>query len=66
MNPATKEDVRSLMPAKKYLNQCLADLLKGVFFDDEVMDWVIEALHQSHADQKRFRKEQCSTSSRTE
>ena len=25
--------------------------------DDEVMDWVTEALHQSHADQRRFRDE---------
>jgi hypothetical protein len=33
----------------------LYDLLKGLVFDDEVMDWVTEALHQSHADEKRFR-----------
>jgi hypothetical protein len=24
-------------------------------FDDEVMDWIVDALHQSHADEKRFR-----------
>jgi len=30
------------------------DLLKGLVFDDEVMDWVSEALHQSHAAEKRF------------
>ncbi len=32
-------------------------MLKGLVFDDEVMDWVSEALHQSHADEKRFRDE---------
>jgi hypothetical protein len=25
-------------------------------FDDQVIDWIIEALHQSHADEKRFRE----------
>ena len=25
-------------------------------FDDEVMDWIVDALHQSHADEKRFRR----------
>ncbi|MGH9907490.1 MAG: recombinase family protein, partial [Pyrinomonadaceae bacterium] len=39
------------------LEKCFADLLKGLVFDDEVMDWVTEALHQSHADEKRFRDE---------
>jgi site-specific DNA recombinase len=26
-------------------------------FDDQIMDWIIEALHQSHADEKRFRED---------
>jgi hypothetical protein len=40
---------------EEVLEKCFADLLKGLVFDDEVMDWVTEALHQSHADEKRFR-----------
>lgn len=39
------------------LEECFADLLKALIFDDEVMDWVVDALHQSHADQKKFREE---------
>ncbi len=39
------------------LEACFADLLKGLVFDDEVMDWIVEALHQSHADEKRFRED---------
>ncbi len=46
--PYAREDV---------LEKCFGDLLKGLVFDDEVMDWVIEALHQSHADEKSFRDE---------
>lgn len=42
---------------EEVLEECFADLLKGLVFDDEVMDWVTEALHQSHADEKRFRDE---------
>jgi site-specific DNA recombinase len=42
---------------EEVLDECFADLLKGLVFDDEVMDWVTEALHQSHADEKRFRDE---------
>ena len=30
---------------------------KGLVFDDEVMDWIVDALHQSHADEKRFRRD---------
>ena len=26
-------------------------------FDDQIMDWIVEALHQSHADEKRFRED---------
>ena len=40
---------------EEVLEKCFADLLKGLVFDDEVMDWVTEALHQSHADEKCFR-----------
>jgi site-specific DNA recombinase len=42
---------------EEVLDECFADLLKGLVFDDEVMDWITEALHQSHADEKRFRDE---------
>jgi hypothetical protein len=28
------------------LEECFADLLKGLVFDDEVMDWVVDALHE--------------------
>ena len=31
------------------LDECFADLLKGLVFDDQVLDWIVEALHQSHA-----------------
>jgi len=40
---------------KRWLEECFADLLKGLVFDDEVMDWVVDALHESHADQKKSR-----------
>src|ERR1700675_417406 len=46
--PYTREEV---------LEECFGDLLKGLVFDDEVMDWASEALQQSHADEKRFRDE---------
>jgi site-specific DNA recombinase len=46
--PYTREEV---------LDECFADLLKGLIFDDQVMDWIVEALHQSHADEKRFRED---------
>jgi len=42
--PYTREEV---------LEECFADLLKGLVFDDQVMDWIVDALHQSHADEKR-------------
>jgi hypothetical protein len=42
---------------EEVLEACFADLLKGLVFDDEVMDWIIDALHQSHADEKRFRRD---------
>ena len=33
---------------EEVLEACFADLLKGLVFDDEVMDWIVDALHQSH------------------
>jgi hypothetical protein len=39
------------------LDECFADLLKGLVFDDQVMHWIVDALHQSHADEKRFRED---------
>ena len=42
---------------EEVLEECFADLLKGLIFDDEVMDWIVEALHQSHSDEKRTRQE---------
>ena len=39
------------------LEACFADLLKELVFDDEVMDWIVDALHQSHADEKKFRSD---------
>ena len=42
---------------EEVLDEGFADLLKGLVFDDQVMDWISEALHQSHADEKRFRED---------
>ena len=42
---------------EEVLDECFADLLKGLIFDDQVMDWIVDALHQSHADEKRFRED---------
>ncbi len=42
---------------EEVLEACFADLLKGLVFDDEVMDWIVDALHQSHADEKKFRRD---------
>ena len=39
------------------LEQCFADLLNGLVFDDQLMDWIVVALHQSYADEKRFRED---------
>jgi hypothetical protein len=46
---ATKENARNLTHAKKYLKRAFADLLEGLVFDDQVMDWIVEAFHQSYA-----------------
>jgi site-specific DNA recombinase len=42
---------------EEVLEACFADLLKGLVFDDQVMDWIVDALHQSHADEKKFRRD---------
>ena len=42
---------------EEMLEACFADLLKGLVFDDEVMDWIVDALHQNHADEKKFRRD---------
>lgn len=42
---------------EEVLEECFGDLLKGLVFDDEVMHWVVAALHQSHSDEKRTREE---------
>jgi len=39
------------------LEERFADLLKGLVFDEEVLGWVTEALHQSHTDEKRYHDE---------
>jgi len=44
--PSVREEV---------LEACFADLLKGLVFDDQVMDWIVDTLHQSHADEKKSR-----------
>jgi site-specific DNA recombinase len=46
--PYTREEV---------LEECFADLLKGLVLDDEVMRWMTEALQQSHEDERRFHEE---------
>jgi hypothetical protein len=30
---------------EEVLEACFADLLQGLVFDDQVMDWIVEALH---------------------
>jgi hypothetical protein len=47
-DPYTREEV---------LEERFADLLKGLVFDGEVLSWVIEALRQSHTDEKRHHDE---------
>ena len=34
------------------VEECFADLLKGLVLDDEVMGWMTEALSQSHEDER--------------
>ena len=43
--PYTREEV---------LEARFVDLIRGLAFDDEVLEWVTLALRQSHADEKRF------------
>jgi hypothetical protein len=42
---------------EEVLEACFADLLEGLVFEDQFMDWIVDALHQSHADEKRFRRD---------
>ena len=49
--PYTREEV---------LEECFSDLLRGLAFDQQVIAWVIEALHQSHHDEKQFREDSIS------
>jgi site-specific DNA recombinase len=42
--PYTREEV---------LEEQFGDLLKSLVLDDEIMEWVTEALHQNHSDTKR-------------
>jgi len=42
--PYTREEI---------LEERFGDLLKGLYFDDEVLEWVSEASRQSHQDEKR-------------
>ncbi len=46
--PYTREEV---------LEAQFVDILKGLAFDNEVLDWVTEALRQSHADEKHYHDE---------
>jgi site-specific DNA recombinase len=39
------------------LEECLAELLKGLVLDDEVMTWMTEALRQRHEDERRYHEE---------
>jgi hypothetical protein len=46
--PYTREEI---------LEEKFGELLKGLYFDDEVLEWVTEALRQSHEDEKRHHDE---------
>jgi site-specific DNA recombinase len=39
------------------LEEQFTDLLRGLTFDQEVLDWVAEALRESHADERRYHDE---------
>ena len=39
------------------MEEQFTDLLKGLVFDEEVIDWVREALRESHADEQQLRSE---------
>ena len=41
---------------EEVLKRCCGEVLGKLTFDDEVLDWVREALHASHADEKRERE----------
>ena len=42
---------------QEVLEEHFARLLQGLDFDDEVMAWVVEALRQSHEDERRYQDE---------
>ena len=42
---------------EELLEERFAELLKGLRFDEDVLGWVTEALHQSHQYEKRFHDE---------
>jgi site-specific DNA recombinase len=42
---------------EEVLEACFADYSKVWCLTIKVMDWIVEALHQSHADEKRFRED---------
>jgi len=46
--PYTREEI---------LEEKFSDLLKGLYFDDEVLAWITEAVRQSHQDEKRYHDE---------
>jgi site-specific DNA recombinase len=56
---ATKENAQSHTLAKRCSSNAwlICSNYLVLVFDDEVMDGVVEALHQSHSDQKKFREE---------
>ena len=45
------------MSARKSLEQQFTELLGRLNFDDEVLEWVRDALHASHADERREHEE---------
>jgi site-specific DNA recombinase len=46
--PYTREEI---------IEEQFGEYLKGLVLDEEVIDWVAEALRQSHEDEKRFHDE---------
>lgn len=51
--PATRENATSPTFAKRCSKKKFGALLGRFAFDDEVLDWVRGALHESHADERR-------------
>lgn len=50
--------------ADEVLEKQFAELLKGIVFTDETLDWVRLALRESHKDEKRFHDEAVEKSQR--